>query len=98
LVNTQMQKYDIKADSKLRGVNVQMSYVELTRRMGGCGTLASVKGWGSPNSDDWRKSLALCLLCTFNLLNRNTQRGLAYIEGGVSSDSGPRTSGFPTGK
>jgi hypothetical protein len=21
------------------------------------------KGWGSPNSDDWRKSLALCLLC-----------------------------------
>jgi hypothetical protein len=20
-------------------------------------------GWGSPNSDDWRKSLALCLLC-----------------------------------
>jgi hypothetical protein len=22
-----------------------------------------VRGWGSPNSDDWRKSLALCLLC-----------------------------------
>jgi hypothetical protein len=22
-----------------------------------------VGGWGSPNSDDWRKSLALCLLC-----------------------------------
>jgi hypothetical protein len=21
------------------------------------------EGWGSPNSDDWRKSLALCLLC-----------------------------------
>ncbi len=25
------------------------------------GTLAS--GWGSPNTEDWRKSLALCLLC-----------------------------------
>ncbi len=24
-------------------------------------------GWGSPNSDDWRKSLALCLLCAVNL-------------------------------
>jgi hypothetical protein len=22
-----------------------------------------VRGWGSPNSNDWRKSLALCLLC-----------------------------------
>jgi hypothetical protein len=22
-----------------------------------------VRGWGSPYSDDWRKSLALCLLC-----------------------------------
>ncbi len=21
------------------------------------------RGWGSPNSDDWRKSLALCQLC-----------------------------------
>ncbi len=21
--------------------------------------------WGGPNSDDWRKSLALCLLCTY---------------------------------
>ncbi len=28
------------------------------------GTLAYGWGiWGSPNSDDWRKSLALCLLC-----------------------------------
>ncbi len=26
-------------------------------------TRLRVKGWGSPNSDDWRKSLALCLLC-----------------------------------
>jgi hypothetical protein len=22
-----------------------------------------VRGWGSPNSNDWRKSLALCLIC-----------------------------------
>ncbi len=25
-------------------------------------TRLRVRGWGSPNSDDWRKSLALCLL------------------------------------
>ncbi len=31
---------------------------------GGGGTLAGgVRGWGSTNADDWRKSLALCLLC-----------------------------------
>jgi hypothetical protein len=35
-------------------------------RGGGVGdghTCLRVRGWGSPNSDDWRKSLALCLLC-----------------------------------
>ncbi len=26
-------------------------------------TRLRLKGWGSPNSDDWRKRLALCLLC-----------------------------------
>jgi hypothetical protein len=26
-------------------------------------TRLRVRGWGSTNSDDWRKSLALCLLC-----------------------------------
>ncbi len=31
-------------------------------RAGGRGA-HSVRGWGSPNSDDWRKSLAFCLLC-----------------------------------
>ncbi len=30
---------------------------------GGGHTCLPVRGWGSPNSDDWRKSLALCLLC-----------------------------------
>jgi hypothetical protein len=29
----------------------------------GGGGHTRVRGWGSPNSDDWRKSLALCLLC-----------------------------------
>ncbi len=30
---------------------------------GGAHTRLRVRGWGSPNSNDWRKSLALCLLC-----------------------------------
>jgi hypothetical protein len=32
------------------------------QRVGGH-TRLRLKGWGRPNSDDWRKSLALCLLC-----------------------------------
>ncbi len=31
---------------------------------GGGHTRRRLRGWGSPISDDWRKSLALCLLCT----------------------------------
>jgi hypothetical protein len=30
---------------------------------GGGHTRLQVWGWGSPNADDWRKSLTLCLLC-----------------------------------
>ncbi len=30
---------------------------------GGRHTLLPLRGWGGFNSDDWRKSLALCLLC-----------------------------------
>ncbi len=30
---------------------------------GGGHTCPRVRGWESPNSDDWSKSLALCLLC-----------------------------------
>jgi hypothetical protein len=26
-------------------------------------TRLRLRGWGSPNSDDWRKNIALCLLC-----------------------------------
>ena len=32
-------------------------------RGGGRHIRLRMRGWGSPNSDDWRKSLALCLLC-----------------------------------
>ncbi len=28
-------------------------------------TRLRVRGWGSPNSDDWRESLVLCLLCAW---------------------------------
>ncbi len=38
--------------------------VPLPPKPGGGGqTRLRVRGWGSPYSDDWRKSLALCLLC-----------------------------------
>ncbi len=30
---------------------------------GGVHTRLRVRGWGSPNSDDWRENLVLCLLC-----------------------------------
>ncbi len=30
-------------------------------------TRLRLRGWGSPNSDDWRKSLAVCLLCAANI-------------------------------
>ncbi len=33
------------------------------RTGGGGHTRLRVRGWGSSNSDDWRKSLVLCLLC-----------------------------------
>jgi hypothetical protein len=31
-------------------------------------TRLRLRVWGSPNSDDWRKSLALCLLCDSGFL------------------------------
>jgi hypothetical protein len=34
-----------------------------TPNQGGGHTRLRARGWGSPSSDDWRKSLALCLLC-----------------------------------
>ncbi len=42
--------------------------VPLPPEPGGRGhTRLRVRGWGSPSSDDWRKSLALCLLCALDL-------------------------------
>jgi hypothetical protein len=35
-------------------------------KRGGSQTRLQVRGWGSPNSDNWRKGLALCLLCAAN--------------------------------
>ncbi len=33
------------------------------QRVGGWAQSPAGGGWGSPDSDDWRKSLVLCLLC-----------------------------------
>ena len=38
---------------------------------GGEHTRLRLRGWGRPNCDDWRKSLALCLLCEVSLLCSN---------------------------
>ncbi len=38
-----------------------------------------VGGWGSPNSDDWRKSLALCLLCALGQWIRWCADGLQNL-------------------
>jgi hypothetical protein len=40
----------------------QASVPPRNQRVGGRGGTLTC-GWGSPNSDDWRKRLALCLLC-----------------------------------
>jgi hypothetical protein len=34
-----------------------------TKGGGGLHTRLRVRGWASPNSDDWKESLVLCLLC-----------------------------------
>ncbi len=41
---------------------------------GGGHTRLPLRGWGSPNSDDWRKSLALCLLCAVHYIHARTRR------------------------
>ncbi len=41
--------------------------VSLPRNQRGGAHSPAVRGWERPNSDDWRKSLALCLLCAFTL-------------------------------
>jgi hypothetical protein len=45
----------------------QRVYPSPQNRWGGGGhTRLLVRGWESPNSDDWRKSLSLCLLCGYD--------------------------------
>jgi hypothetical protein len=39
-------------------------------------TRLRVRGWGSPNSDDWRKGLALCLLCALTPANEPLDRSI----------------------
>ncbi len=39
-------------------------------------TRVRVRGWGSPNSNDWRKSLALCLLCAYVGVNSIPKSGI----------------------
>jgi hypothetical protein len=43
-------------------------------------TRLQVRGWGSPNSDDWRKSLAFCLLCAVTL---QYHQKLVYTDSGL---------------
>ncbi len=40
------------------------------RPKGGGHARLRLRGWGSPNPDDWRKGLALCLLCGYTLPHR----------------------------
>ncbi len=47
----------------------------LVPKGGGEHTHLRVRGWGSPNSDNWTKSLALCLLCAFTESNIFCPRG-----------------------
>jgi len=46
---------------------------------GGGGTRLRERRWGRPNSDDWRKGLALCLLCGFgNDLYRALKQNILF--------------------
>jgi hypothetical protein len=46
-----------------------------TKKVWGGGTHLQMRGWGSQNSDDWRKNLALCLLCEFSY----TKASIKYV-------------------
>ncbi len=50
---------------------------------GGGHTRLRVRGWGSPNSDDWRKSSALCLLCDQTQPRRNHPRCFCFLMSSV---------------
>jgi hypothetical protein len=42
-------------------------------------TRQGVRGWGSPNYDDWRSYLALCLLCAYGKEIPSLTRDLGQI-------------------
>ncbi len=50
-------------------------------------TRLRVRGWGSPNSDDLRKSLALCLLCASKPLYHATVLYLCMVTGITERES-----------
>ncbi len=52
----------------------------LSRKQRGRGTHPAGEGWGSPSSDDWRKSLAFCLLCGSILCRNKLLRYVATCE------------------
>ncbi len=56
---------------------------------GGAHTRKRVRGWGSPNSNDWRKSLALCLLCA------SDYESFVYLSLSYSYSSIPYLSALP---
>ncbi len=59
---------------------------------GGGGTRLRLRGWGSPNSEDWRKSLAHCLLCGPTCLRWEWERGPRRRWTGSWRDSPPPSS------
>ncbi len=51
-------------------------------------TRLRVRGWGCPNSNDWRKSLALCLLCAPTQTHLGSPQLLSvYIHTAPSTDN-----------
>jgi hypothetical protein len=65
-VRTFKEYHSVRPSSKL-GLSQPLSRQQVCpsppESGGGGHTRRGVRGWGSPNSDDWRKSLVLCLLC-----------------------------------
>jgi hypothetical protein len=51
-----------------------------------------LRGWGSPNSNDWRKNLALCLLCGVPAF-----AGVIADDGIIANAGAIANANFPTG-
>jgi hypothetical protein len=63
-----------------------------TKWWGGGHTRQRLKGWGSPNSDDWRKGLALCLYHRERIWKTST---LSCMKKRRKSPSLPQDEGAP---